>query len=102
MTTLQVNSAIARPVSIGSGTVTSGQQTVTTSAVALSTSPAGTVTLKNTGASQTCFIGASNLTLSNGYALAAGQSVTLSVKNLNLIYCMASATGATLAWNTTY
>lgn len=102
MTTLQVNSAIARPVSIGSGTLASGQQAVTTTATPLPTGAAGSVSIQNpVGSPQTIFVGNSTVTTANGFALSAGQSVTLSVKNTNLIYLIAAATGATAAWTKT-
>ena len=70
---------VANPLSI-----LTGQVTVTT-----------TATASNTGK---IYVGASDVTTSTGYALAAGNSVTIAVQNTNVIYILGQNTSDTLSW----
>ena len=81
-------------------TIYSGQQTSTLAAVAL---PAQalvngiviTARLTNTG---TSYIGPAGVTTSNGYPLAAGQSISYAVTNLNAVYIIGTNTTDVIAF----
>jgi len=86
---------VANPLSI-----LTGQVTVTTTATALPShtivrSITITATASNTGK---IYVGASDVTTSTGYALAAGNSVTIAVQNTNVIYILGQNTSDTLSW----
>ena len=64
------------------------QQTLTTSAVALATNTyaVGIVITSLSTNTGTVYVGASGVTTSTGYPLVAGQSISYSVSNSNLVY----------------
>jgi len=89
------NPAAAIPVYIASnGSVTSvvsGQQTATTSALALAShalSDSVTISAPSTNTA-VVYVGPAGVTSSNGFALAAGQSINLTIPNTNLLYIIA-------------
>jgi len=90
----------AVPVQIaGDGTVLSGQQAVTGSAVALGTNTTKTACVKALiGNTINVYVGPSGITTSTGMELAPGQSVCLPVTNTNLLFVIASTTGASVSW----
>ncbi len=92
---LITNPAAAIPVYIASnGSVTavvSGQQTATSTATALanhSLNDSVTIAAPSTNAAAV-YIGPAGITSSTGFALAAGQSVTLPINNTSLVYILA-------------
>lgn len=90
----------AAPIQIaGNTTLLSGQQSVTTSAVALATHATKQVCVKNNDAStQSVFIGPAGVTTTTGQELLADEAVCLPVANTNLIFVVAAMTGATVSW----
>jgi hypothetical protein len=81
-------------------TVYSSQQTATTSAAALpSLALVNGIILTalpaNTGI---IYVGPAGLTAANGYSLAAGQSISYAVQNLNAIYMLGTNTTDKLAF----
>ena len=89
----------ATVVSPGYGTFVSGQQAVTASAVALATNTARAVCVValNTNTIPV-YLGATGETTSTGLPLLPGQSTCQPVNNTNLIFVVASTTGAGVAW----
>ena len=84
---------------IGDGTVLSGQQAVTGSAAALATNTAKTACVKALiGNTINVYVGPSGITTSTGMELAPGEIVCLPVTNTNLLYVIASTTGASVSW----
>jgi len=84
---------------VGNGTVLSGQQTVTTSAVALSTNSARNVCVKAlVGNSVTVYLGPSGLTTATGMELAPGDSWCGPVSNTNLLFVRAASSGGSVSW----
>jgi hypothetical protein len=84
---------------IGNGAVLSGQQAVTGSAVALATHTARAACVKAlVGNSINVFVGPTGITTSTGYLLAPGESLCLPVTNTNLLFVIASTTGASVSW----
>jgi len=84
---------------IGNGTVLSGQQAVTGSAVALATNTARAACVKAlVSNSINVFVGPTGITTSTGYLLAPGESVCFPVTNTNLLFVIASTTGASVSW----
>lgn len=86
---------------IGNGTVISGQQTVSASAVALATNTARNICVKaldgNTSAG--VYIGPTGVTTSTGMELKAGQAWCGPVSNTNLIFVRAAAAvGDAVSW----
>lgn len=81
-----------------------GQQAVTATAAALSNLNTQYVCLKVlAGGTQTVYFGnSSSVTTSTGYPLAAGDTACIEVNNLNQVWVVASNTGSTLAWFTTW
>jgi hypothetical protein len=85
-------------------TFAAGQDTINTSAVqlngGLSRVARSGVTLKSvSGNSGRVYIGtSSSITTSSGYELAAGESVTLPVNNINLIWMIGSAASQQVSW----
>lgn len=82
------------------GTLRNGQQTVTTSAVAL---PAGALTqgviLESLSTNTvSIFIGNSSVTTSNGTELTPGSSVSVAVNNINLIYVICASSSPIITW----
>lgn len=84
------------------GPIQNGQTTIGTTAAALSSSTAPfnqNVMIKaastNTGA---VYVGASGVTTSTGFPLAAGQSVTVGAVSPSVCYVIGSASGQAVAW----
>lgn len=83
----------------GNATVLSGQQSVTGSAVALASNAAKSICVTATdGNLITVYAGPSGITTSTGYPLVPGKSACWPVTNTNLIFVIASTTGASVAW----
>lgn len=83
----------------GNGAVLSGQQSVTGSAVALATNAAKAACVKALVSNViNVFVGPSAITTSTGYLLAPGESACLPVTNTNLLFVIASTTGASVSW----
>lgn len=94
-----VVTAASLPFANGNGNLLSGQGSVTGTAAALPSNPCKKVTLKaNTANTITIFIGPSGITTSTGLALDPGDSVVLEVSNTNIIFTVASTTGAGYSW----
>lgn len=88
------------PVSFGgNGTVINAQQAVTASAVALATTTSKNVCIKAMVANTiNVFVGATGVTTSTGMELPPGVGVCLPVSNANLLFVIASTTGASVSW----
>lgn len=91
------------PVKIGSvagaGSLVSGQQAVTAAAVALTANAVRKVTIKALmGNVIAVYVGPAGITIGTGYELAPNQSVTLNVNNTNLLFVIASTTGASICF----
>lgn len=83
----------------GAGSLFSGQQAVTASAVALPSNAARRVTVKALmGNVIPVFVGPSGITISTGFELAPNQSIVLDVSNSNLLFVIASTTGASVSF----
>jgi hypothetical protein len=83
----------------GNGTVVSGQQSVTGSAVALPSNSVKGVCVRSSSASTLkVYIGPSGVSTSTGHELNPGDSVCLPVSNTNLLYVIASTTGGTVTF----
>ena len=83
----------------GNAAVLSAQQAVTASAVALAANPAKTVCVKAlVGNTINVYLGGSGVTTSTGLELVPNQSVCLAVSNSNLLYVIATTTGASVSW----
>jgi len=83
------------------GTIYNGQKAVTASAATIATTQAITqgVTVEALSTNTiSVFVGASGVTTSTGIELPAGSSITLPVSNVNLVYVIASTTGATVTY----
>ena len=91
------------PVSqIGLGSFTSAQQGVTASAAALGTNTAKAVCVKALiGNTINVYVGASGVTDSTGFELPPGQGVCVNLSNTNLLYVIASTTGASVSYEWT-
>jgi hypothetical protein len=90
----------AIPVTVpGNAAVISGQQAVTGSAAALATNATKNVCLKAAIANTiNVFIGPTGVTTSTGLEVAPGQFVCEPVSNSNLLFVIASTTGASVSW----
>ena len=87
------------PYPTGIGTVVSGQQAVTASAVVLPTNSCKTVTVKALiGNGVNIFIGPSGVSITTGLELAPGDFMTLPLTNSNLLYTIAASTGSSLSY----
>jgi hypothetical protein len=88
---------------IGNSTISSGQQAVTALPVALASqiSKQACVHALSTN-TISVFIGPAGVTTSTGLELVPDEAVCLPVANLNEIYVVASTTGATVTWASTY
>lgn len=83
----------------GNGTVISGQQAVTTSAVALATNSAkGACVRSSINSTVTVYLGPSGVTTSTGHELNPGDSVCLPVSNTNLLFAISTSTGGTVTF----
>lgn len=96
-TATDVSSAAPIPVTAATpSTLGSGSATVATAgtAVQLPNQAAAGVTIRaNTANTGTIYLGASAVTSSNGFPLAAGEAVSLDVANLNTVYVNATVNG---------
>lgn len=84
-----------------SGTLGSGQKTVTTagSRTQLTAAVSNSVTIKAlVGNSGTIYVGGSNVSSSNGFALAAGDTVSFDVSNVGLVYIDSSVNGEGISY----
>lgn len=80
-------------------TVITGQQAVTGSAVALASNTVKTLCVKAlVGNAINVYIGPSGVSTSTGHELAPGESQCTAVSNTNLIFVVASTTGASVSW----
>lgn len=80
-------------------TITSGQQAVTATAVALPSKSAHNVCVKGLVGNQiNVYVGPSTVTTSNGMELAPGDTVCLPLANPSAVYVIASTTGASVSW----
>lgn len=88
------------PVTIGGNSaVLSGQQSVTSSAVALASNTAKTVCVKALVSNViNVFIGPAGITTSTGFLLAPGEGACMPLTNTNLVAVIASTTGASVSW----
>jgi len=70
----------------------------TTAAACASSSPADSLTfLADAGNSATLFLGNSaSVTVSNGYPMVAGASITLKISNSNLVFAISGSSGQKL------
>lgn len=83
----------------GNGTVFSGQAAVTASAAALATNTSKGVCVKALVANTiNVYIGSSGITTSTGHELAPGDSTCIPANNSNLIFTIASTTGASVSF----
>ena len=87
------------PTGTGS-TVFSGQQSCTTSAVALPSQGLanGIVVTALSSNSSTVYVGGASVTTSTGYPLAAGQSISYALANVSSIYVICSAASGGVAF----
>lgn len=84
---------------IGNGTVLSGQQAVTGSAVALASNATKSVCVKaNLANTINVYVGPSGVSTSTGLELPPGGGACILVTNTNLLYVVASTTGASVSW----
>jgi hypothetical protein len=101
LTVQGVSGGTAQPVTNANpSTVYSGQQTATGSAAALPSQAfvnGVVITAKSTNGG-TVYVGASGVTASTGYPLAAGQSISYAVANLSAIYILDSTSGDGVAF----
>jgi hypothetical protein len=89
----------ASVVIAGNGAVLSGQQSVTGSAVALATNTTKSICVKALVSNTiNVFAGPSGITTSTGYLLAPGESFCAPLTNTNLLFVIASTTGASVSW----
>jgi hypothetical protein len=87
---------------IGLSTFTSGQQAVTGTAAALATNTAKSVCVKALIANTiNVYVGATGVTTSTGFELTPGGGACFTVANTNLVFVVASTTGASVAWSLT-
>jgi hypothetical protein len=83
----------------GNPTVLSDQQAVTASAVALATNTAKNICVVAPTTNQiTVYVGPSGITTATGFPLAPGAGVCVPVTNTNLLFVIASTTGASVGW----
>lgn len=83
----------------GAAALLSGQQAVTASAVALVSNACRKVTIKALqGNNIAIYVGPSGVSISTGYELGPGESTTIELSNTNLVFVIASTTGASVCW----
>ena len=84
----------------GGSSIYSGQQTATTSALALPSQALanGVVITANAANTSTVYVGPSGVTSSTGYPLAAGQSISYALANLSSIYIIGTNTTDAVAF----
>ncbi len=85
---------------VGNSAGATGQQSVTGSAVILASQASKQVCINAISTNNiSIYIGfSSSLTTSNGFELKAGAGVCLPIANVNLLYVIASTTGAGVSW----
>lgn len=84
---------------IGNASLLSGQQSVTASAVALASNASKTVCVKALASNSiNVFVGPSGETTSTGFLLAPGEGTCQPLANTNLVFVIASTTGASVSW----
>jgi hypothetical protein len=95
----QLVTAVASAAELPS-TIQNGQQTVTTSAVALPTGALtqGVILESLSTNTVSIFIGASGVTTSTGIELLPGASTSVAVNNTNLIYVICASTSPVISW----
>lgn len=99
-TAANFNVTATTTVGPGLGTFSSAQQAVTASAVALGTNTSKATCIRSLGTStQSVFIGPTGVTTGTGYELSPGDAQCWPVNNTNLIFVIAAATGATVAYD---
>ena len=85
-----------------SSVILSGQHAVTASAVALPNVPIIAVTIKaHSDNAVPVYLGPAGVSAGNGgtgFELSPGDAVTIEVENLNIIYVIATTTGASVSW----
>lgn len=82
------------------GSIFTGRQAVTATAAALSSHPSGEFCVKASLANLiSVFIGPAGVTTANGQELAPGESACLRISNTNLVYVVASTTGAEVTYH---
>lgn len=93
------------PTPSGGGTAlptgpTNGQQTVTTSAVALPTVTLtqGVILTARSTNTVSIFIGVSGVTTSTGVELQPGASISAAVSNLNALYVICASSSPVISW----
>ena len=85
---------------IGAGAFVSGQQAVTGTGVALATQAARAICVVALLANTIpVYVGASGVTTSTGMQLSPGQGFCQPVNNVNLVFVVASTTGAIVSWS---
>ena len=91
----------AAPVDINPfGSWFTGRQAVTATAASLSSHPSGEVCVKASLDNLiSVYVGPASVTTANGQELAAGESTCLRISNANLIYVIASTTGAEVTYH---
>lgn len=83
----------------GFASVLGGQQTVTASAVVLPTNSTHGVCVKALSTNTIdVFVGPAGVTTSTGFPLSAGDSACYQLSNTNLLFVIASTTGASISW----
>jgi hypothetical protein len=84
---------------IGNGTLVSGQASVTATAAALASNSAKGVCVNALAANTIpVYVGPSGTTTSTGFQLVPGAGICFAVSNSNLVYVVASTTGASVSW----
>ena len=87
------------PPPSGTGTLITGQQAVTATAVALASHASNTVCVKAFQANTiNVYVGPSGTTTTTGLELAPGAGYCSPLNNSNLIFVVASTTGASVSW----
>ena len=87
---------------IGQGTFSAGQQAVTATAAALPTAASRSACVQALIANTiNVFVGPSGVTTSTGFQLVPGAVTCQPVSNTNLLFVVASTTGASVAWTLT-
>lgn len=83
----------------GAAALLSGQQAVTASAVALASNACKKVRVKSLQANNIpIYVGPTGITTSTGYELGPGESIEVELSNTNLVFVIASTTGASVSW----
>jgi hypothetical protein len=87
------------PIPTGAGTFASGQTAVTGTAAALPSHAANSVCVEALiGNTINVYLGATGVTTSTGFETPPGQTRCFDVNNTNLVFVVASTTGASVSW----